>query len=33
MNRLREFLTRYRIYRQTLPPLQTLRSAWAVARD
>lgn len=33
MNRLKEFAALYRIYRQTLPPLQALRSAWIVARD
>ena len=33
MSRLHEFLRLFRIYRQTLPPLQALRSAWVVARD
>lgn len=33
MNRLRDFMRLFRIYRQTLPPLQALRSAWVVARD
>ena len=33
MKRLKEFLRLYRIYRQTLPPLQALRYAWVVARD
>lgn len=33
MNRLRDFMRLFRIYRQTLPPLQALRFAWAAARD
>lgn len=33
MNRLHDFWRLYRIYRQTLPPMQALRSAWVVARD
>lgn len=33
MSRFKDFARLYRIYRQTLPPLQALRSAWIVARD
>ena len=33
MSLLRDFWRLFRIYRQTLPPLQALRSAWVVARD
>lgn len=33
MKRLKDFWRLFRICRQTLPPLQALRSAWLVARD
>ena len=33
MNRLREFWRLFRIYRQTLQPLQALSSAWVAALD